>query len=78
VSRARGYLDGRPLAEVFAWLRPNDLIWNYFVNDYLLGRKPPPFDILFWKPGRATSSHRPAGAYSRRSPILAGPPSMSS
>jgi len=48
VSAARGYLDGRSLAEVFAWLRPNDLIWNYWVNDYLLGRTPPPFDILFW------------------------------
>ncbi len=47
-SRARGYLDGRSLAEVFAWLRPDDLIWNYWVNNYLLGRKPPPFDILFW------------------------------
>ena len=47
-SAARGYLDGRSLAEVFAWLRPNDLIWNYWVNNYLLGRKPPPFDILFW------------------------------
>jgi polyhydroxyalkanoate synthase subunit PhaC len=47
-SSTRGYLDGRSLAEVFAWLRPNDLIWNYWVNNYLLGRKPPAFDILFW------------------------------
>jgi polyhydroxyalkanoate synthase len=34
-SARRGYLDGRSLAEVFAWLRPNDLIWNYWVNNYL-------------------------------------------
>jgi polyhydroxyalkanoate synthase len=47
-SRARGYLDGRALAEVFAWLRPDDLIWNYWVNNYLQGRTPPPFDILYW------------------------------
>jgi polyhydroxyalkanoate synthase len=48
LSRRRGYLDGRALAEVFAWLRPDDLIWNYWVNNYLLGKKPPAFDILFW------------------------------
>jgi len=48
VSRARGYLDGRALAEVFAWLRPDDLIWNYWVNNYLQGKAPPAFDILFW------------------------------
>ena len=36
-SPEKGYLDGRMLAEVFAWLRPNDLIWNYWVNNYLLG-----------------------------------------
>jgi polyhydroxyalkanoate synthase subunit PhaC len=48
MSRRRGYLDGRALAEVFAWLRPDDLVWNYWVNNYLLGRKPPAFDILFW------------------------------
>jgi len=47
-SRRRGYLDGRALAEVFAWLRPGDLVWNSWVNNYLLGRKPPAFDILFW------------------------------
>ncbi len=48
VSGARGYLDGRRLAEVFAWLRPDDLIWNYWVNNYLQGRPPPAFDILYW------------------------------
>jgi polyhydroxyalkanoate synthase subunit PhaC len=47
-SAARGFLDGRALAEVFAWLRPGDLIWNYWVNNYLAGRTPPPFDILYW------------------------------
>jgi polyhydroxyalkanoate synthase subunit PhaC len=47
-SKARGYLDGRALAEVFAWLRPSDLIWNYWVNNYLLGKTPPAFDILYW------------------------------
>jgi polyhydroxyalkanoate synthase len=47
-SRKKGYLDGRQLAEVFAWLRPNDLIWNYWVNNYLVGKPPPNFDILYW------------------------------
>jgi polyhydroxyalkanoate synthase len=47
-SAARGYLDGRALAEVFAWLRPGDLIWSYWVNNYLQGRTPAPFDILYW------------------------------
>jgi polyhydroxyalkanoate synthase subunit PhaC len=47
-SRLRGVLDGQELAKVFAWMRPNDLIWNYWVNNYLLGNSPPAFDILFW------------------------------
>jgi polyhydroxyalkanoate synthase len=47
-SARRGYLDGRSLAEVFAWLRPNDLVWNYWVNNYLQGKQPPAFDVLYW------------------------------
>jgi polyhydroxyalkanoate synthase subunit PhaC len=47
-SARKGYLDGRALEGVFTWLRPNDLVWNYFVNNYLLGKAPPAFDVLFW------------------------------
>ena len=46
-SAARGYVDRAALAEIFAWPRPNDIIWNYWVNNCLLGT-PPPFDILYW------------------------------
>jgi polyhydroxyalkanoate synthase len=58
MSARRGYLDGRALAEVFAWLRPGDLIWNYWVNNYLLGKKPPAFDILFWNADTTRMSAR--------------------
>ena len=47
-SARKGYLDGQALAGVFTWLRPNDLVWNYVVNNYLLGKEPPAFDILYW------------------------------
>jgi polyhydroxyalkanoate synthase len=47
-SYQSGVLEGRDMARVFAWMRPNDLIWNYWVNNYLLGNEPPVFDILFW------------------------------
>lgn len=47
-SARRGYVDGRSLAEMFAWLRPEDLVWNYWQNNYLLGKRPPAFDVLYW------------------------------
>ncbi|WP_339544968.1 class II poly(R)-hydroxyalkanoic acid synthase [Pseudomonas sp. RA_35y_Pfl2_P32] len=47
-SYQQGVLEGRDMAKVFAWMRPNDLIWNYWVNNYLLGKEPPAFDILYW------------------------------
>jgi poly[(R)-3-hydroxyalkanoate] polymerase subunit PhaC len=58
MSARRGYLDGRALAEVFAWLRPGDLIWNYWVNNYLLGKRPPAFDVLFWNADTTRMSAR--------------------
>ncbi|RDH74499.1 alpha/beta fold hydrolase [Mycolicibacterium moriokaense] len=47
-SERKGYLDGRAMAEMFAWLRPTDLVWRYWVNNYVQGRAPAAFDVLYW------------------------------
>jgi polyhydroxyalkanoate synthase len=60
-SQKAGVLDGEDMAKVFAWLRPNDLVWNYWVNNYLLGQNPPAFDILYWN---ADTTRLPAGLHS--------------
>ena len=57
----RGYLDGSRMATVFNMLRPRDLIWPYVVNNYMLGKSPFPFDLLFWN---QDSTRMPAANHS--------------
>ena len=47
-SRTQGVLEGSEMARVFAWLRPNDLVWMFVANNWVLGNRPPAFDILYW------------------------------
>ncbi len=61
-SQRAGVLDGASLASIFSWLRPNDLVWNYWVNDFLLGEDPPVFDILAWN---ADPTNLPARLHSQ-------------
>jgi polyhydroxyalkanoate synthase len=61
-SRERGVLSGKSLAKMFAFVRPNDLIWNYVVSNYLLGQNPPAFDVLAWN---NDSTNMSAGLHAR-------------
>jgi len=60
-SARKGVLSGQELGQIFAWLRPNDLVWNYWVNNYLMGKNPPAFDVLSWN---CDSTNVPAGLHS--------------
>jgi len=57
----RGYLDGGSMATVFNMLRSNDLVWPYFINNYLKGKAPFPFDLLYWN---SDSTRLPAANHS--------------
>ena len=57
----RGYLEGSEMAQTFNMLRANDLIWSFVINNYLLGREPMPFDLLYWN---ADSTRMPAKMHS--------------
>ncbi len=60
-TRRKGILSGNEIATGFCWMRPNDLIWTFWVNNYLMGNHPPEFDILFWS---EDSTNLPAGLHS--------------
>jgi polyhydroxyalkanoate synthase subunit PhaC len=47
-TEVAGVVDGAAIAAVFSWLRPNELVWNQWVNNYLMGKEPPAHDILAW------------------------------
>ena len=61
----RGYLDSREMSNMFNLLRSNDLIWSNVVNNYLLGNKPPAFDLLYWNSDGTRMTHAAHSWYLR-------------
>ena len=59
-SGKQGILSGNEIATSFCWMRPNDMIWSFFVNNYLYGNEPPTFDVLFWS---EDTTNLPAGLH---------------
>ncbi|HEX9584524.1 MAG TPA: class I poly(R)-hydroxyalkanoic acid synthase [Gammaproteobacteria bacterium] len=58
--REKGYLEGQKVFDTFRTLRANDLIWSFYINNYLMGRSPPPFDLLYWN---ADATNMPAAVH---------------
>ena len=61
----KGYLDGREMATTFNMLRANDLIWSFVINNYLLGKEPFPFDLLYWNSDSTRMPHAMHSFYLR-------------
>ncbi len=61
LAKRQGFMDGKSLSHIFNWLRPTDLVWNFWINNYLLGKEPPSMDVLYWD---NDSTRLPAGLHS--------------
>ena len=68
-SRRKGLISARHMGSAFTWMRPDDLVFNYVVNNYLMGRKPPAFDILAWN---ADGTNLPGALHGQFLDIFAG------
>lgn len=69
----RGYIDGAEMGRMFAWLRPADLVWLFFANNYVMGNNPPAFDFLYWN---NDSTRLPAGFHGDCIDLFASNPLM--
>ncbi|GAB94755.1 polyhydroxyalkanoate synthase [Kineosphaera limosa] len=70
-SARKGIFAAHEMGGAFTWLRPDDLVWNYWVNNYLMGKEPPAFDILAWN---ADGTRLPAGLHAQFLDLFAHSP----